>query len=698
MSIAGRWPHAAPPRAEARASSRHVHGILLEDPYAWLRADNWQEVLKKPQTLPADIRSYLEAENAHAEALLAPLQPLQQTLIEEMRARIREDDAEPAFPDGPFAYFQRYEKGGNHAHYCRRPRNGGAEEVLLDGDREAQGHSFFKLKDARHSPDHRLLAWAADTKGSEYFTIRVRDLATGLDGDSVPDTTGRAVWLGDGSGFLYVRVDDKHRDNRVFLHRLGTPVSADVLLHEETVPGFFVSIGETQDEAFALIHINDHETSEVRLVDPANPTAVPQLIEPRRTGVEYAVDHHDGQFYILTNADGATDFKIVTAPAGAPARANWRDLVPHQPGRLIMAHACYRDHMVMQVRENAVPSILIRAHADGATHAVAFDEPTYALSFANGIEYDTSELRIVYSSMTTPQQTFAYDMAGRTRTLLKQREIPSGHVPEDYRVLRLDVPTHDGKLLPISVLHHAETPLDGTAPCLLYGYGAYGIVTGAGFRANILSLVKRGFVFAIAHIRGGMEKGYGWYEDGKRANKTNTFADFITAAEALIARRIVAADRIVAEGGSAGGMLMGAIANLRPDLFAGIVAQVPFVDVLNTMLDEDLPLTPPEWPEWGNPIESKGDFDLIRSYSPYDNVAAQTYPAMLVEGGLTDPRVTYWEPAKWVARLRERATGGGPILFLTNMDAGHGGASGRLKKLADEARVYAFALKTVGLA
>ena len=689
------WPVATPPRAEQRPSSRVVHGVTLSDPYAWLRADNWQDVLKKPDLLAADIRSYLDAENTYAKTLLEPAKALQDVLIAEMRGRIREDDAEPPWPDGPFAYYQRYVTGGNHPLACRTPRGGGAETVLVDGDAEAAGQAFFKIRDVRHSPDHRLVAWSVDVAGSEYFTIRVRNVATGLDGDSVPDTTGVVVWLHDASGFLYVRLDDKHRDNRVFLHMIGTDAANDVLLYEETIPGFFVNIDQTQDEAFALIHINDHETSEVWLVDPKTPTAPPRLVEARRTGLEYEVDHHEGRLIIRTNADGATDFKIVSAPVATPGKAHWADLVPHQPGRLIQRHVCYRDRMVRLERSDAVPRIVIRTWADNADHTIDFDEPTYALSFSSGEEYDTNALRFTYSSLSTPSETWDYAMDTGQRTLLKRREIPSGHKPEKYKVVRLDVPTPDGQILPISLLHRADLALDGTAPCLLYGYGAYGIVMGAGFRSNILSLVDRGFVYAIAHVRGGMEKGYGWYDNGKRQHKPNTFADFITAARALIDKGFTAKGRIVAQGGSAGGMLMGAVANLAPDLFAGIVAQVPFVDVLNTMLDKDLPLTPPEWPEWGNPIESKADFDVIRAYSPYDNLRPVAYPAMLVEGGLTDPRVTYWEPAKWVARLRDTATGGGRILFLTNMDAGHGGASGRLKKLKDEARVYAFALTCV---
>jgi oligopeptidase B len=428
------WPAVDAPQAQARPETRLLHGVEITDPYAWLRDANWREVLKHPEQLHPDIRAYLEAENAHAEALLAETKALQETLVGEMRSRIREDDAEPPFPDGPFAYYQRYVTGGEHRLICRRPREGGPETVVLNGDTEAEGHSFFSLKAAEHSPDHRLLAWSSDTTGSEYYTVHVRDLATGEDREHITDTTGHIVWLSGSNGFLYVRYDDNHRDNRVFLHRLGDDPANDTLLHEETTPGCFISLDRTQDGAFVTITIADHETGEVRIVSSDDPAAAPRLIAPRQNGVLYEVDHHDGQFIILTNADGARDYKIVTAPVAAPGRANWVDLVPHQPGRLIMSHTCYAHHLVWQERNNAVPALVIRNWADGAPHAIAFDEPTYALSHASGLEYATDTLRFTYSSLSTPPETYAYDMGSRERTL------------------------------------------DGTAPCLLYGYGAYGIV------------------------------------------------------------------------------------------------------------------------------------------------------------------------------------------------------------------------------
>jgi oligopeptidase B len=401
--------------------------------------------------------------------------------------------------------------------------------------------------------------------------------------------------------------------------------------------------------------------------------------------------------FILTNADGAIDFKVVTAPLASPERAQWRDLIPHRAGVYVMDVELFSGHMVRLERANALPAIIIRDLASGEEHAIAFDEAAYSLDTMGSYEFDTTNLRFSYSSMTTPSEVYDYDMASRTRTLRKRQEIPSGHNPADYVTTRIMARSHDGAEVPVSILHAKDLKRDGAAPLLLYGYGSYGMAMPASFSANRLSLVDRGFVYAIAHIRGGTDKGWGWYLDGKREKKTNSFDDFAASARALIAANYTSEKRIVAHGGSAGGMLMGAVANRAGELFAGIVAEVPFVDVLNTMLDDTLPLTPPEWPEWGNPIESEKDFRTILSYSPYDNVAAKEYPAILAMGGLTDPRVTYWEPAKWIARLRATMTSGGPVLLRINMGAGHGGASGRFNRLDEVAIAYAFALWAVGM-
>ena len=705
MSLAETTPRSAgiaPPVAERRPTRRVLHGVAIEDDYAWLKDPNWQEVLSKPELLKPDIRAYLEAENRYTEAFFSPTKALQERLVAEMRGRIKEDDSGVPTPDGPWAYTWRYREGGQHELIGRMPRNGstgrGEFHTILDGDQLAKASDYFKFGGTRHSPDHRLEAWSADQRGSEYFTVRVRDWASGRDlPDLVEHTGGGVVWGADSSFFYYVEKDDNHRPLKVFRHRLGAKQSDDRLVYEEKDTGWFISVARSSSGRFCIISGGDHDTSEQRLLDLSDPDATPRLIEPRQKGVRYDVADRDRELYILTNAGDAIDFRIDIAPLATPDRAHWRPLIPHRPGTYIIDMEVYSGHLARLERSNALASIVVRDLGDSQEHTIAFDEAAYSLDMVGGYEFDTTNLRFVYSSMTTPAEIYEYDMASRGRALRKRQQIPSGHDPANYVTTRIFTKAADGAEVPVSLLHRRGLPLDGSAPLLLYGYGSYGMAMPASFSANRLSLVDRGFVYAIAHIRGGADKGWNWYLDGKREKKTNTFDDFIVAARALIERKYTSAGRIVAHGGSAGGMLMGAVANRAPELFAGIVAEVPFVDVLNTMLDDTLPLTPPEWPEWGNPITDKAAFDTIRSYSPYDNLKAKAYPAILAMAGLTDPRVTYWEPAKWVAKLRTTMTGGGPVLLRTNMGAGHGGSSGRFSRLEEVALAYAFALRTVDL-
>ncbi len=594
--------------------------------------------------------------------------------------------------DGPFAYGTSFKAGGEQPRLLRTPRDGGDQQILLDGDAEAEAKTYFRLGGADHSPDHKLLLWGFDDKGSEFYTLRVRDMATGTDGsDSVSDTGGSGTWNADASGFFYTKLDANHRPSKIYYHTLGR--KRDRLIYEERDPGFFMDVGGTLTNKWIFIAINDHETSEYRILPADDPQAKPRVVAERETGLQYDVEDGGDIFFILTNADGAKDFKIMTAPVEDPGRANWRQLIPHEKGRLILSIMAFKDHLVRLERKDGLPRIVVRVRESGEEHVIAFAEEAYSLGLSGSYEYDTDTIRFSYSSMTTPSQLFDYNMVSRERTLLKTQEVPSGHDAEEYVTRRLMAPSYDGELVPISLLYRKDTPLDGTAPCLLYGYGAYGIAIPASFNTNCLSLVDRGFVYAIAHVRGGKDKGFSWYEDGKKARKHNTFDDFVYAALHLVAQRYTNHDRIIAQGGSAGGLLIGAVANLAPHAFGGFIAEVPFVDVLTTMLDETLPLTPPEWPEWGNPTVSRADYNTIASYSPYDNVDAMDYPPILAVAGLTDPRVTYWEPAKWVARLRERKSGRNPILLKINMGAGHGGASGRFTRLEEIAFVYAFALK-----
>jgi oligopeptidase B len=685
----------APRAARRRSTSRH-HGIERADDYAWLRAANWQAVMRDPAQLAPNIRSYLEEENAYVEAAMADTEELQAALFAEMKGRIKEDDAGVPAPDGPYAYYTRFVIGGQHPLFCRKARDGGAEHVLLDGNVLAAPHAYFRLAGVTHSPDHRLIAYAVDTKGSEFYAVNIIEAETGTLVDSgITDSNGTLEWAADSRTLFYVWLDEEHRPRRVLRHEVGSE-AADVIVHEQDDPGYFLGLDQTQDRRFLLLTAHDHETAEISLIDAADPAGAPRLVAPREPEHDYSVDHHDGRLIILTNSDGAEDYRIVEAPTAKPGRENWREIEPHRPGRLILDVVAFKDFLVRLERENGLPRIVVRRYADGDEHAIAFDEEAYALGISPGYEYDTPILRFTYSSMTTPAQVFDYNMSTRTRELRKTQEIPSGHDASLYVTRRVMAPAKDGETVPVSLLYRKDTSLDGSAPLLLYGYGAYGMTIPAGFSTNALSLVDRGFIYAIAHVRGGKDKGYRWYKEGKREKKVNSFTDFIAAGEFLAAQGFTARGRIVAHGGSAGGMLMGAVANMAPDLFLGIVAEVPFVDVLTTMLDDSLPLTPPEWPEWGNPIESAEDYRTIAAYSPYDSVRAMTYPNILALAGLTDPRVTYWEPAKWVAKLRALATGDPLILLRTNMEAGHAGASGRFERLKEVALSYAFALKICG--
>ena len=694
----GKLSRVATPRARRLPFAAINHGIKRVDDYAWLRAENWQAVMRDPLLLDPAIRAHLEAENSYTASAMADTEALQATLFAEMKGRIKEDDATVPAPDGAFAYYSRFVIGGQHPIFCRRPLTGGDEQILVDGNALAKPHAYFRIASVSHSPDHRLLAYAVDIKGSEFYSVNIIEAATGTLLDStITDNNGALEWANDSRELLYVWVDDEHRPRKLLRHVVGA-TSPDTLIHEQHDPGFFLGIGATQDRRFLLLSVHDHESAEISLIDAADLSAPPRLVSPRAPEHDYSVDHHDGRLIILTNSGGAEDYRIVEAPAESPAPEHWQEIEPHRQGRLILDVVAYKDFLVRLEREDGLPRILVRRFADGDEHEIAFAEEAYALGISDGYEYDTTTLRFTYSSMTTPAQVFDYDMKTRARVLRKTQEIPSGHDPKLYATRRMMAPANDGETVPVSLLYRKETKLDGTAPLLLYGYGAYGMSIPAGFSTNALSLVDRGFVYAIAHIRGGKDKGYRWYKDGKREKKVNSFTDFIAAGEFLAEQGLTARGRIVAHGGSAGGMLMGAVANLAPSLFLGIIAEVPFVDVLTTMLDASLPLTPPEWPEWGNPIESETDYRTIAAYSPYDNVQAVAHPHILALAGLTDPRVTYWEPAKWLAKLREQDTGSSLLLFRTNMEAGHAGASGRFERLKEVALAYAFALKIVGAA
>ncbi|WP_296595415.1 S9 family peptidase [Phenylobacterium sp.] len=687
------------PKAPVAAKTPHrieQLGRVRVDDYAWMKDDNWQQVLRDPKVLRADVREHLDDENGYTKAVLSETEALQAQMFAEMKGRIKEDDSSVPSPDGPWDYYSRYALGAEHPIHARKPRGqDGPEEVLLDEDAMAKGKAYFHVGAASHSPDHALYAWAADEQGSEYYQIRVKDLASGADvGAPIESAYGDFCFSPDSRWIFWIWRDENARPAKVF-RRAARPSPGgggeDTLVYEEADDGMFLGVGVAADDSHVLIHVGNQETTEILLIPASDPTAAPVVAEPRRVGVKYAVDHWSDRWVIRTNDDGAVDFKLCVSDAAVPAKATWRDWVAHEPGRYITGFAAFAGHLVRAERVNALDRLVVMAR-DGAEHIVAFDEEAYALNLEGGYEYETTTTRFVYQSPTTPRQWFDYDMASRERSLRKTQEVPSGHDPSRYVARRLYARAADGAEVPITLLMLKDTPQDGSAPVLLYGYGSYGHAMEPSFSIRNLSLVDRGWIWATAHIRGGSDKGWGWFLDGRKEKKPNTFTDFIACAEHLVAETYASKGRIAAYGGSAGGMLMGAVANLRPDLWGAIIAAVPFVDVLNTMSDTSLPLTPPEWPEWGNPIEDAAAYDLIESYSPYDRVSAQAYPPILATGGLSDPRVTYWEPAKWVAKLREHTTGDAPILLKINMEAGHGGASGRFDFLKEIALDYAFAV------
>lgn len=685
----------APPKAMKIPKTITQVGRTRTDEYQWMKDDNWQKVLRDPKVLRADIRDHLLKENAYFDSQMADTKPLQEKLFEEMKGRIKEDDSTVPEPYGPFAYFSRYNKGAQHPIYARTPRNGGAEEILLDVDAMAKGKAFYQVSAASPSPDHKLYAYAEDDKGAGNYRVLVKDLSSGkLVGTPVENCSGDFTFSPDSQYLFWTFQDENQRPVKIF--RRPARGGADVLVYEEKDPGMFLGVGTSASDAFILIAVQNQETSEYHVIPAATPTAAPKLFAPRKVAQLYTPVDFDGRWYIHTNADGAVDFKVMAADYGATDRKDWKDFIPHQPGRYIEGVGAFKNYMIRLERSNALPRIVIRAK-DGAEHAIEQNEAAYALALDGGYEYDTTVMRFIYQSPTTPRQWIDYDMATKTRTLRKTQEVPSGHDASRYVAERFFIKAKDGAEVPVTTLRLKTTAKNSGAPMLLYGYGSYGIGQEATFSVTRLSLVDRGWVWAIAHVRGGDDKGRGWFEDGRKKKKINTFTDFIAVAEGLVARGDAAKGKIVSYGGSAGGLLVGAVANMAPDgLFGGHMAAVPFVDVINTMSDTSLPLTPPEWPEWGNPIESAEDYDTMMAYSPYDQVANKPYPPIFAHGGLTDSRVTYWEPAKWIARLRDRAPKGGPYLLNINMDAGHGGASGRFNQLKEQARDFAFALKVMG--
>ena len=687
---------------KSRATKTKKHP-QQSDGYAWLRDANWSRVLATPSRLKKDIRCHLENENRLTDTALEKARGLSREIFTELRQRVPPQDSTVPEQKGNFAYFDRYGKFKEYPTLCRDtllPRKSKRPTVLLQRPAIAQGKSYCRFSGWDVTADHSLLAWSMDDTGNERYDVFFKNIApkSGAKGqaplkDALKNTTGTVVWARDGTTLFYIAVDAYHRPSKVFAHRLGTAQKQDRLVYEEKDTGFFVTLHKSLSGDFIIISAHDHETSQCHLIPSSAPDTPPVCFTKRRKGLCVSVEHDSAgaRFFILTNQDGACDYKIMVTPQEKIQQKYWRQVIPHKKGRLITDFGVFFRHMAFQTMENAQPAIHVYDYQQRKSHSIDFDEDNCSLDMLCGSMFRTKKLRVAYSSLKTPEKIIDYNMESRKSTVRKRQKI-SGHRPENYIVRRIMAPSFDKVGVPISLFYHKDTVLKGNNNLLLYAYGAYGINTQPYFSSTRLSLVNRGFIYAIAHVRGGREKGEQWYTQGKLHRKVNTFKDFIAAARFLIKNGLTAKKRITAHGGSAGGLLMGAVANMDGQLFRSIVAEVPFVDTLNTMLDATLPLTPPEWPEWGNPIKSKKDYNVIAAYSPYDNVTAQGYPHILATAGLTDPRVGYWEPAKWIARLKELKTDTNLTLLKTEMSAGHGGKAGRFQRLQQVAFVLAFIL------
>lgn len=677
-----------PPRAEARAYRYERHGQTIEDPYAWLRDPGY------PKVEDPDVLAYLTAENAYFEAAMKPHAALVESLFEEMKGRIKEDESSVPVRDGDWMYWWAFRPGAQYRSWYRKPMAGGDDQLVFDEPAEAEGKDYFQLGALEISPDGRFAATLVDDDGSERFRLRIRDLGAGTDLETVTEVgIGHPVWTADSAGIVFTEVNEHWRSYRARYHRLGRPTSEDVTLYEETEdPGFSVGVSRSQDRSLIFIATGDNSSNEVRFVPASDPSAPPCLVSPRREKRQYAVDSAHGRLWILSN-DDHVNFRLAEADPAEPER--WVTVIPGSERVYLRGITAYRDHLAISERVDGLDQLRLRAY-DGGEERIPFGEAAYSAGFGDNPEFAPAAYRLHYSSMVSPATVYDYHPAERRLESLKVQEIPSGYDPSRYRTERLMLPARDGKRIPVSVVYRKDFVKDGTGKLFLYGYGAYGYAVPPAFSTSRISLLDRGFAYAIAHIRGGDDLGYGWFLDGKLEKRVNTFNDFVDAARGLIEAGFTGAGNIAIQGGSAGGELMGVVANTDPELWGAVVADVPFVDVLNTMLDESLPLTLGEWPEWGNPIEDRGAFELIRSYSPYDNVRAQAYPPMLITGGLNDPRVTYWEPAKWAAKLRATKTDDNLLLLKINMGAGHGGKSGRWEHLREIAEAYAFVITQMG--
>jgi len=680
--------HPTPPVAKVEPVELTNHGHTRVDPYFWLRDRENPEVI-----------AYLEAGNAYTDAMMVKTGTLQDRIFEEIKSRIKQDDSTVPYQYGDYFYYNRYEEGKQYPIIARRKGSLEAnEEVMLDVNELAEGKMFLDVSDDV-SPKHDILAYAADSVGRRIYTLFFKDLTTGkLLDDVIPDVTYNFEWANDGRTIFYTRQDPTTlRWHQIWRHELGTDPSEDVLVYEERDETFRTYVFATKSRKYVVIGSSQTLSDEFRVLEADTPTGEFRIVQPRQRNLEYSIDHLGDHFYIRTNADGADNFKLMRAPVESPGIENWEEVIGPRDDVYLSGFHLFADYLVLSERRDGLTHLRIKPWDGADEHYLDFGEPAYLAYIQVNRLMDTPILRYGYTSMTTPNSVYDYNMATREKTLLKQDEVPGGFDPADYVTERVYAPARDGARIPVSLVRRKETPVDGSAPLLLYGYGSYGYSLDPTFSPSRLSLLDRGFVYAIAHIRGGQELGRAWYEDGKLLKKKNTFTDFIDSAEFLIEAGYADPARLYGMGGSAGGLLIGAVMNMRPDLFHGLVAQVPFVDVVTTMLDDSIPLTTGEYDEWGNPNERES-YEYMLSYSPYDNVEAKNYPNLLITTGLHDSQVQFWEPAKWVAKLRATKTDDNVLLLKTNMGAGHGGASGRYERYREIAFEYAFLLDLAGLA
>ena len=684
--------NASIPKINKILNTVKIHNEELIDNYSWIKQKDWKEVILNPNKLNAQVKKYLDEENLFKENQLKDIKDIEKKLFEELKSKIKNEDNSVPKKDGDYFYGYKYNKNSEYPIYYRKNITKNSEEIILDCEKKSKTHTYFNVASISHSHNHKSVAYNIDTNGSEYFSIFVEDIdKKEILSPEIKNTTGDIIWSLDNNYIFYVGLDQNHRPTKVFKHKIGSDTNKDLLIYEEEDPSFFCSINLSKTRKYLFIRTADHETSEYLFINLQLNETSPVLFKKRIKKIEYELEHHEKFFLISTNIDEAKNFKIMISHEQSYQK--WEEFIAYEKDNLILDFILLKDWLVRLERTEGSENIIILNLNNKDQHKISFDEEAYNLSLDHGYEYETDTFRYSYSSPTTPKSIFDYDCKLKKQELKKTQEVPSGHNKDDYICKKIFATAHDNEKIPITILYKKGVKLDSNNYLLLYGYGSYGISIPSNFSTNRLSLVDRGIIYAIAHIRGGKEKGYEWYENGKLLNKKNTFLDFISCAKKLCEDKYTSPKKIIAQGGSAGGLLMGYIANESPDLFLGIIAQVPFVDICNTMLDEDLPLTVTEIPEWGDIKNDKKSFLYVKSYSPYDNVKKQNYPHMLVTGGISDPRVTYWEMTKWVAKLRENKTDNNLLLLHMNMTAGHSGASGRFDYLKEIAMEYGFVLK-----